>query len=518
MVYNYDGMSNRLAHYALWQWFLAGIALAFIGVYLVVGISRVMYPYDLDFIEDSILMQAYQMAQARPQWVAPNADYVPQVYMPLYTWLGGIFLRWSGPALWPLRLLSFAATLITASLIYVIAQREAHSRLVGLICAALFLAGYRVVGGWYDLARVDPLFVTLVVAGMALTVYGAKRWWGVWTAAACLAFSFLTKQNGLFLGLGVGAYWLWLRPRALPPYLVVFLFLTVVPLLWVEASSQGWFSYYAGDVAYASPIEIRRVWRTLQWEILGAMGGLVLCGLCAIGLLINRQPPGSELLTQPWFWFTGLALIVTLAGRASVGGNLNNLIPGYTLLCIMPALFYREITLKKRRLISLWVLLVLLQFALTQRNPITNAPTQYIPTATMKAEGDQLIAYIQSLEGEVWMTMHPYYTLLAGKKPSVHVQMLWHARLRGQQPLPDNLVERITNQTYTAIISDEHPLFEQEPVLAELFHTYYEPHNLSLYTTAPPMLSGLITQPRIIYFPRTIFHESNQQAVSLVHD
>lgn len=499
-------MGNRLAHNVLWQWFLAGVACGFMGVYLVVGISRVIYPYDLDFIEDSILMQAYQVAQSRPQWVPPNADYVPQVYMPLYTWLGGLLLRVSGPALWPLRLLSFTATLMTATLLYAIARREAQSRLVGLICTALFLAGYRIVGGWYDLARVDPLFVLLVVAGMALAVYGPPTGWRAVGAAACLALALLTKQNGLFLGVGVGLYWLWARPRTFPHYLGAFLLLTVVPLLWVEASSQGWFSYYVVDVAYASPVEMGRVWRTLQQEILGAMGGLVLCGLIAAALVIKQRPQWQQLLSQPWFWFTGLALFVTMAGRASVGGNLNNLMPGYALLCVMPALLYREIPRQERRWRTLWQCLVLFQFGLTQWNLIGNTPTQFIPTAAMRAEGEALIRFIGSVEGEVWVTMHPYYTLLADKKPGVHVQMLWHARLRGEQPLPDDLVARLKNQTYAAIISDEHPLFEQEPVLAELLHTYYEPHDLALYTPAPPLLSGLITRPQVIYLPRPQTH------------
>jgi hypothetical protein len=69
------------------------VAFAFAGHYLSIAYSRVPYPYDLDFIEDAMFMQAWRVAQNLPVYQPPNADFVPQVYMPLFTWLGGWLLR-----------------------------------------------------------------------------------------------------------------------------------------------------------------------------------------------------------------------------------------------------------------------------------------------------------------------------------------------------------------------------------------------------------------------------------------
>ena len=52
--------------------------------------SRVAYPYDIDFVEDGMLMQALRVAAGQPVFIAPNAEFAPHVYMPLYTWLGGL--------------------------------------------------------------------------------------------------------------------------------------------------------------------------------------------------------------------------------------------------------------------------------------------------------------------------------------------------------------------------------------------------------------------------------------------
>ena len=111
--------------------------------YLRIGIARVLYPYDLDFIEDGMLMQSWQVAQEQPVFVPPNADFVPQVYMPFYTWLGGQFFKVTGPVFWPLRLLSLSATLATAVLLATITRQESGDKWLAFMVAGLFLAGYR---------------------------------------------------------------------------------------------------------------------------------------------------------------------------------------------------------------------------------------------------------------------------------------------------------------------------------------------------------------------------------------
>ncbi|MFZ0545647.1 MAG: hypothetical protein WAM60_09430, partial [Candidatus Promineifilaceae bacterium] len=69
--------------------------------YLVIAYQRITYPYDLDFIEEDMLMQARQDALDGPVFVPPNADYVPQVYMPFYTWLSGLMFRVTEVSFWP---------------------------------------------------------------------------------------------------------------------------------------------------------------------------------------------------------------------------------------------------------------------------------------------------------------------------------------------------------------------------------------------------------------------------------
>lgn len=182
--------------------------------YLRLGFARVVYPYALDLVEEGMVMQAWRVAQGLPVFVPPNAEFVPQVYMPLFTWLGGLLMRLTGFGFWPLRLISFLSVGGTAVLIFIIGWRESGSGTAAFVGSGLFLGGYRLVGGWYDLARVDGLFAFLCLAGLVVLVYGGRRKSGTqsctekaqrgtesWIVlgAVLLGLAFLTKQNGLLL-------------------------------------------------------------------------------------------------------------------------------------------------------------------------------------------------------------------------------------------------------------------------------------------------------------------------------
>ena len=200
-----------------WRRLALLLSLVIAAGYLVVAVLRVVYPYDLDFIEDGMLMQAWRMAQGLPTYLLPNAVFVPHAYPPLYSWLGSLLLRGTGLAFWPLRTLSLAATCVSAGLIFAIAQREGREIALSAAGAALFLAGNRVVNGWYELARVDALFLMLLLAGMALAVYRHDSPLGLLASALALVASCFTKQAGLFFLLVVGVYLLWRRRAAAWP-------------------------------------------------------------------------------------------------------------------------------------------------------------------------------------------------------------------------------------------------------------------------------------------------------------
>jgi len=476
-------------------------ALLFAAMYLATALPRVFYPYDLDFIEDSQLMQALRFAQGQPVFVAPNADFNPHVYMPLYTWLGGWLLKITGPSLTPLRLLSFAATLTTALLLYWAARRESDRRWIGLVGAGLWLGGYRLSGFWYELARVDALFVALALSGFAVGLYARRSTWGLIISAFLLALAFFAKQTALIVGVGLAMYLFISVGRRAWLFTLIYLSLVTIPLFTLNAVTGGWFFYHVFRLAAGDPVEIKRVIHYAGFEVFGLMAGLSL--MTMLTLLLGVRRAGLKfLLEQPWLPGIGLAAVISGIGRASVGGSLNNLMPVYAFLCLAPALLVGE--WNRRSLSPAWsrwrdwlvAALVLVQLALG-----AYYPPRYIPSAAMRASGDRLIQRLAAIDGPVLVMMHPYYALRAGKEPATQIAALWYVRERGQRPLPDDFASRIENRYYSAIVSDE-SLFETEPALQRLIRAHYYPAQTLGLEDAPTAPTGMAVTPQIIYLPR----------------
>jgi 4-amino-4-deoxy-L-arabinose transferase-like glycosyltransferase len=503
------------------------VALAWSAVYVIVAATRAVYPYDLDFLEDSVLMQSLRIADGQPVYLPPNADFVPHVYMPLYTWLGGLLFKLTGPSFLPLRLLSFAATLTTAALVFLIARRESGRKWLAIACAGLWLGGYRIMDGWYELARVDSLFVMLSLAGFALGVYAGFSLGRLIVAAIVMALAFLSKQTGLLFAAGLAGFLLLTLGRRAWLFVLVYGALAATSVALLMASSGGWFGYYTFRIASANPIELERIISYVRFELFGLMAGL---SLMAVGgaILAARRARLSVFREWPWLIGMGLAIVISGIGRASVGGAMNNLMPAYAFLCLAPAVFIREWPARRGSKTSevsanhlrgaaeraqtsevlarpttqgqvvqvLVAAAILAQFALGVYNPL-----RFIPTAGMRAAGDRLVARVAAIDGPVYVMMHPYYALLAGKQAAAQIAVVWHARERGQQPLPEDLVRRIEDQYYAAIVYDD-TLFERDPPLAALLEANYVRSQALSTADAPSTLTGMFAQPTEILVPR----------------
>jgi len=482
------------------------ISVFFMAMYFVAAIPRVLYPYDLDFLEDSILMQSLRIANNQPVYLPPNAGFNPHVYMPLFFWLGGMMFKLGGASLFLLRSISLCATLITTIIIFWIAKRESGMNWIAISCAGLFLGGYRISGFWYELARVDSLFITLTLCGAALAIYAKGSNRQLILSASILALAAFTKQTGFIVGVCIALFLFITIGRQTWLFVITFGGLIGIPLFCLNINTNGWFFYHIFHIGSADPIEFSRLIDYLKDKIFGIMGGLSLMAILA-GLLGARRAGPGILREQPWFIGIGTAILISGMGRIRVGGNLNNLMPAYAFLCLAPAILvgesnHRIIFNEGNSEIKLdgwrnWAITALIfgQFVLGIYSPL-----KYIPTVEMRQSADGLIQWIASIQGPVLVMMHPYYALLAGKDPSTQIATLWYVRYRGALPLPDDFVNRIKSHYYAAIISDE-SYFEVQPDLRALITAYYFPAETLGANQSPITNTGVVVRPRIIYLP-----------------
>jgi hypothetical protein len=286
-------------------------------------------------------------------------------------------------------------------------------------------------------------------------------------------------------------------------FVIPFSGLTLIPILILNWSTDGWFFYHVLRIGSADPIEMSRLVNFVIREVFGVMAGISLTAVIA-GIVGAQDSRWKVLHKQPWLIGIGLAILISGMGRMRVGGNLNNLMPAYALLCLAPAILM-QISASNDRTKNAgqlqyrdWLIsaLILIQFVLCRYSP-----PRYIPSPAMRESGDQFIQRIASFPGRVFVMMHPYYTILAGKEPSTQIATLWYVRHRGELPLPDDFVNRIESHYYSVIISDE-SFFETQPDLHELITTYYIQTETLNLSNAPPTITGVVVRPKVIYVPK----------------
>ena len=168
------------------------------------GARQVMFPYDIDNSEGFLLYQAMRLAEG--EFLYPplaEAPYLVDNYPPVYPLLSAIVVKWTGPAFfWP-RLLSFLATLGTACVLALWVKTLTQNRWAAVAAALVYLSFYHVYQ-WGALARVDALGVFFAVWALLR----AERSGAGNSALGLLLLALFTRHSLLAAPLAVIA-WLW---------------------------------------------------------------------------------------------------------------------------------------------------------------------------------------------------------------------------------------------------------------------------------------------------------------------
>ena len=141
-----------------------------------------------------------------------------------------------GPSYLALRLVSLVSSLACFALLAGLVRRETGSAVAGAGAAGLLAATYFATGTWFDVARVDSLFLAFSVAGL----YAVRRMRGPRGAVAAgvlLAAAALTKQTGLVEGVVVLAV---LLPGRAHSRLAVVAVLAEVAVVGATRWCSGW--------------------------------------------------------------------------------------------------------------------------------------------------------------------------------------------------------------------------------------------------------------------------------------
>ena len=485
--------------------FLASIlvlgTLVYLGIYLYVAAMRLRYPYELEWIEGGLVDQVGRIVAGRTVYGPPDISFTPFFYTPLYFYLAALPAKIFGIGFFPLRLVSFLASLAAVGGIFWIVYREGKNLLASALAAGVFIASYRITGAFLDLARVDSLSIVFLVF-FCVSISKTPNW-GRWFLTGILAgLMYLTKQTLLLvLAPFFLIHFIQYRRRAVWMAAGFLIPVAAVTVLF-NLASNGWYSFYTFDLIqteWLSRDVIIGFWTNDLFRHYAVVIFFSLVGL----FLLYRQNRADF-----WKWSSLLigALLCSFIARSRLGGYDNVLLPAVVLLSVLLGIGWSRVRFSLERFslpVRSVVSVVLMVAAGYQLYHLRYNPSDQIPTPENYRAGEQFVQYISQIPGEVYVLYHPYYAVIAGKQSFAHesaMSDILHGETpnRGKAILIQSITNAVRNRQFTAIILDGIDPGDFPFRLKE----YYSPQpELIPPQSAPMPLTGWQISPQTVYLP-----------------
>lgn len=437
---------------------LVGCAALYIIGFAVISCYRIAYPFELEWMEGGTVDHLARVVEGKQLYVEPTIEFVPYIYTPLYYYLSAVPTIFTGVSFVPLRLVSALSTLGSLLLIFLMVRHFGRSTQWALVAAGIFAATFRIGGAWFDVARVDSLFLFLMLAVIyCVTCKESQR-----SAIICgllVTLAVLTKQTGLLLGTTVGLSYLILSRRQFIYYGITATVCTGLSLLLLNVTSDGWFWYYAFELPQGHAIQQFRYLTFWSVDLLPNLPIAIAASLFFMLQIKTVLPP-----RKVWVWIilTFTMIGIALLGRIHSGGYDNVLMPAHAIFALLAGLggsvmfnITSSAKSKHRTPTMLFVSLAFVfQFGLLYYNPIAQ-----IPTDKDREAGEQLIARIASYEGEVYVPAHGHLTSMAGKRSWAHT-MAFADILRGRsnngiaEAFKADIEKALAEEKFEVVISD----------------------------------------------------------------
>jgi Dolichyl-phosphate-mannose-protein mannosyltransferase len=397
---------------------VAALAVVYLLGAIVAGVVRLNYPFPLERIEGSMLQEVRRVALGQPLYVAPSLAYVPLLYGPVYVYVSAGVATLTGVSLLPLRLVSLAATLGSAILVYLLVWREAPGRLAGLLAAGLFIGTTQLTPTDRYPARVDALCLLLVMAAI-WTARRADRQPNVAPQLSVLCgllvgLAILTKQTAVVVALSllvVGMPRIWAR---VVPYVVAAGATLAAAIVALMASTDGWARFYLVDLPRNHGLEWTTIAAVWTQYLLPHVGVAV---LLALAFFVVRARRGDYGAVRFYALAAGGLIGMSWVGVLNPGGGANSLPPAYAGVAMLFGLGFQasldlwRVRFPLSRGLSIGVFVAA---ALALAN-VQYSGDQPAPLHANARAGERLVAAIAALPGPVFAPDLEEFQVDAGK-------------------------------------------------------------------------------------------------------
>ncbi len=481
-------------------WAVALLAAGAIAGYLAIATLHLRYPFEIEWIEGAMVDEARRLAGGGALYVAPSLDYVPFIYAPLWFWVAAAFTKLFGAGFFAARLVSYLASIGGLWLVAAFVARElreshgasrAAARLCALAAAGLYAATYPIAAAFYDLARVDSLFIVLVLGALYLARFHPTPRAAA-AAGALFALASLTKQSGVIVLAPVALHLLVTDRRRGAVLAGVGFGLLAAAVLAYDRVSGGWFWHYVVDLPAHHPRHLRALWDFWFADLLGPLG--IAC-LAALFYLVGRS--GADAKRFHLAAAAGM-LGAALAGRVHLGGWTNVLSPAYAEIAILAGL---GLGVAIERAADTRSIAFVLAATAAQLAALAYDPRPFLPPPAHARAWSALVHAVAAMPGDVFVPAHGFVGPSAGKPPHAH-QMAISDELRSRtgdagEGLRREIRKALRDRRFAAMVVDNDWLPREF-----LDPAYERQGDVQGRADLGPIVGWKTAQPQTVYVPR----------------
>lgn len=429
------------------------LSAGFILLFLYTSLRRMEYPFSYDEVEGGVVTSVWRIAHGYPLYTKPTLDFVPYLYAPLYLYLAAGLSKLLGAGYAALRLVSILGTLGTFGVIYAIIHSETRSRLAGLAGAGLYAACYYPLQAWFDMGRVDSLFVFLLL----LAIYCTRRA-PILVAVLVWLVAFQTKQTILPIAVLLLCAD-WKRPRRMLLGLTTFLVGIAASIVVMNRLTAGWYSFYLFGTAKGLAWILRPAILYIPSDLLQPLG-LVFLILLACLLCV---PPVLRSKSTQFYLIVSFAIYASIWYlRAHAGSSVNTLMPAYAWTAVLFGLALARLGswLSTQNSMNLQICRILLFCAaVVQILGFLYHPGRFVPSASSREGRQQFERQLSALPGDIYVINHSYDALLAGKTPHAVIDAFGIILDSPPSPLRSEYIQAfrsaVENHVYSGFVFDD---------------------------------------------------------------
>jgi hypothetical protein len=382
--------------------FLCSIAIVF---FCLVATNRFLYPYEVHWLEGSLLDQVARIQNGSSLYCQPSIHYVPWLYEPGYYYITAAITNVTGLSFVTARIPSLLSTLGIIGILYFIVKRETSSTVLSTAAVGLYLAAYMKTENSMLHARVDSLFVFFLFAAVTICYYKRSNS-GIIIGALLLVCAYFTKQTALIVAPVIIIYfWKTGRWKQLLLFTVVTTGCVVLGTFILDQIYNNWFSYYTSTIPKIGKTKMLDWSYAITWFFLF---GFYRCwSVTCISLWIPLKRIMVRATTNDASLYFGLFALSTAAmaflGVLNQGGGHNVYLP---LACGSAVSLPLTIGRIKKRQKSLGYGIICLQLIQLLTYPWS---TSWATITQQDIENQKhFYLYVSSLNGSVWIPFHGY--------------------------------------------------------------------------------------------------------------